>query len=61
MTASLPSQQLGPLPVPLTAAGAPIYSSSDVLLPAAGLWTFAIDVQSSDFDAITTTTQIAIS
>lgn len=61
VAASLPSQQLGPLPVPLTAAGALTYSSSDVLLPAAGLWTFAIDVQSSDFDAITTTTQIAIS
>lgn len=61
VTASLPSAQLGPLPVPLTAAGALTYHSTGVLLPAAGLWTFAIEVQSSEFHAITTSTQIAIS
>jgi len=57
----LPSKQLGPLPVPLTTTDPLTYQASSVLLPAAGLWTFAIDVQTSDFDATTTTTQITIS
>ncbi len=60
VTASLPAAQLGPLPVPLTATGPLSYRADGLLLPVAGRWTFTIDVQTLEFDAITTTAQIDI-
>jgi copper transport protein len=53
--ASLPARQLGPIPVPLQASGPKIYTASGVNLPSAGDWQIAIRVQTSAFDATTTT------
>jgi copper transport protein len=61
VTASLTSQQLGPLPVPLVRSGPSTYHADDVLLPAAGQWTFTIAVRASEFDAVTTNVPISIS
>ena len=60
-TAALASQQLGPLPVPLHQTGALTYHADGVLLPEPGQWTFTIIVRASEFDAVTTSVQIAIS
>jgi copper transport protein len=51
VTAALPREQLGPITVPL---GRP------VTLPAAGAWTFAIVVQTDEFDATAATVTIHI-
>ena len=61
VTAALPARQLGPLPVPLIAAGPLTYRATGFLLPTAGEWTFAIVVQTSEFDAVTTTVTLAVS
>lgn len=60
LTATLPSRQLGPIPVPLTAAGADHYTSSTVNLPAAGDWTFHLVVTVSQFDATSTDVTITL-
>jgi copper transport protein len=52
-TASLPSKQLGPIPVKLEASGTEAYSGSGVLLPAAGDWQISVTVQTSEFDSTT--------
>jgi copper transport protein len=59
-TASLPAQELGPIPVPLTKVGPLTYTSAGVLLPAAGLWTVDLSVQSSTFDATTASVSIRL-
>ena len=52
-TASEPAAQLGPIPLPLTAAGDGVYEASDVTLPVQGTWVFALVVTTSTFDATT--------
>ena len=61
VTASLPIEQLGPLPVPLHQRSPRQFHADGVLLPAAGTWIFTITVQSSEFDAITTTVDLPVS
>jgi copper transport protein len=52
-TASLPSKQLGPIPLGLTANGTNIYGASGVNLPSAGRWDFHLVVTTSQFSATT--------
>lgn len=52
-TASLPSKQLGPIPLGLTANGTNIYAASGVQLPAAGTWVIELVVTTSEFAATT--------
>ena len=52
-TASLPSKQLGPIPLGLTANGTNIFGASGVQLPSAGTWTFELVVTTSEFAATT--------
>jgi copper transport protein len=52
-TASLPSKSLGPIKIPLQAAGPKSYSATGVLLPSAGDWQFDVTVQTSQFDSTT--------
>ncbi len=59
-TASLPAQQLGPLPIPLRPSGPLAYQAYEVLLPGTGLWTFSVAVRATEFDAVTTTVRINI-
>ena len=61
VSATLPAQELGPLPVPLTRKAPSQYESQGLLLPSAGRWTFEILVQTSEFDATTADVQIPIS
>ncbi|MCW2497116.1 copper resistance protein CopC [Jatrophihabitans sp.] len=51
-TASNPAQQLGPIPIRLTAQGRNEYSSSVVNLPVAGTWVIDLVVTESKFDAV---------
>jgi copper transport protein len=60
-TASLPAQKLGPIPVKLQAAGSGSYTSTDVLLPAAGLWELSLTVQTSEFDSTVSVARVRIS
>lgn len=57
-SAALPARQLGPIDIGLRRTGALTYTATDVLLPAAGIWTIALDVQSSEFDATTTSVTV---
>ncbi|MGI8667734.1 MAG: copper resistance CopC/CopD family protein, partial [Jatrophihabitans sp.] len=59
-TASLPAKQLGPIPIPLQAAGPASYSGSGVLLPSAGTWQITITVQTSEFDSTTAVAQLRL-
>jgi copper transport protein len=52
-TASLPSKQLGPIPLGLTANGTNIYGASGVQLPASGKWVIALVVTTAEFSATT--------
>ncbi|MDT4937718.1 MAG: copper transport protein [Pseudonocardiales bacterium] len=52
-TAYLPSKQLGPIPIGLTANGTNIYGASGIELPSAGSWDFRLVVTTSEFDATT--------
>jgi copper transport protein len=60
-TASLPAKQLGPIPVPLQAAGAGSYTSTGVLLPAAGVWELRLTVRTSEFDSTVAVAKIELS
>ena len=59
-TAALPAQELGPISVPLTRIGPLTYTAAGVLLPAAGLWTVDLTVQTSTFDATTASVVIRL-
>jgi copper transport protein len=52
-TAALPKQQIGPIPLGLTAEGSNLYGASGVTLPAAGNWVFALVVRTDEFTATT--------
>lgn len=60
-TASLPSQQLGPIPVALQATGPGSYASTEVLLPAAGVWELSLTVQTSEFDSTAAVARVKVS
>jgi copper transport protein len=60
-TASLPAQKLGPIPVKLQAAGPGSYTSTDVLLPAAGVWELSLTVQTSEFDSTVAVARVKVS
>lgn len=60
-TASLPSKELGPIPIPLKAAGTLEYTASGVLLPVAGKWQVTLTVQTSEFDSTTAVATLKVS
>jgi len=60
-TAGLPAQKLGPIPVPLQAAGPGSYTSSGVLLPVAGTWELTLTVQTSEFDSTVAIARVKVS
>lgn len=60
-TASLPSKELGPIPIPLKAAGPLEYTASGVLLPVAGSWQVTLTVQTSEFDSTTAVATLKVS
>jgi copper transport protein len=57
-TATLPAQQLGPIPLALSANGTNLYGSSGIDLPAAGNWMINLVITTSQFDATTTSVTI---
>lgn len=59
-TASLPAKQLGPIPVTLQAAGPGTYTSTGVLLPAAGVWELRLTVRTSEFDSTVAVAKIEL-
>lgn len=60
-TASLPSKELGPIPIPLKATGSLEYTASGVLLPVAGSWQVTLTVQTSEFDSTTAVATLKVS
>jgi len=50
LTASLPVEQLGPLPVTLTKAGTGVYRASGASFQRSGTWELVLRVQRSEFD-----------
>lgn len=60
-TASLPSKELGPIPIPLRAAGSMDYTASGVLLPVAGSWQVTLTVQTSEFDSTSAVATLKVS
>jgi copper transport protein len=50
LTAALPAEQLGPLPVGLTKAGTGVYRAQAASLPRSGTWELVLRVQASEFD-----------
>ncbi len=61
LNAALPAKQLGPIPVKLAGTDGRNYTASNVLLPAAGKWSFTLDIRTSEFDAVTADTSIHLS
>ena len=61
VTAALPSAQLGPIPLRLSANGPHQYSASGVVLPRAGRWVFTVVDTVSEFDAVTTAITLPLS
>ena len=61
LNAALPAKQLGPIPVKLSGTDGRNYTASNVLLPAAGRWTFTLNLRTSEFDAVTADTSIHLS
>jgi len=59
-TASLPEQQLGPIPVALKASGPGNYTSAVVSLPVAGTWEVNLTVQTSEFDSTVAVARIKV-
>ena len=60
-TASLPAEKLGPIPVTLQPSGDGSYTSTDVLLPVAGLWELALTVRTSEFDSTVAVAKVKVS
>lgn len=50
MTAALPAEQIGPLPVTLNRTGTGVYTSPAASLPRPGTWELVLRVQLSEFD-----------
>lgn len=62
LAATLPSQDLGPQPIALSAdvGGGGSYTAENVPLAAAGRWTFTVTVRTGEFDAVTADVQLVI-
>jgi copper transport protein len=60
VTASLPSQSIGPIPIPVSSLGRQNFGSVPTDLPGAGIWQFTVNVQTSDFDVVTATVSITL-
>jgi copper transport protein len=58
-TASLPSKDLGPITIPLTATSTG-YSASSVLFPSAGSWTLTFTSTTSEFDSTVADVVVAL-
>ena len=50
LTAALPAEQIGPLPVPLNRTGTGRYETAAASLPRPGTWELVLRVQKSEFD-----------
>jgi len=50
LTAELPAEQIGPLPVSLARTGTGVYAAPAVSLARPGTWELVIRVQASEFD-----------
>ena len=50
LTAALPAEQIGPLPVPLNRTGTGRYETTSASLPRPGTWELVLRVQKSEFD-----------
>ena len=50
LTAALPAEQIGPLPVPLNRTGTGRYETTAASLPRPGTWELVLRVQKSEFD-----------
>jgi copper transport protein len=61
VTASLPSEDLGPLDIETFPAGPNHVVATDVNLPVAGLWTFDVTARFGEFDQVVFTVQIPVS
>jgi copper transport protein len=61
LTAALPAKRLGPITIPVSAGSGQNYTADNLLLPAAGKWTFQLTVRTSQFDAVTAATSIHLS
>ena len=59
VTLTEPSQQIGPLPVQLSAAG-PGHYVIDPDIPSAGTWTLAVSVRLDEFTAVTASTSFPV-
>jgi copper transport protein len=60
-SASLPSRQLGPIPMALQAIGPKTYTASDVVLPSPGRWEISVTVKTSEFDSTTAVARLPVS
>jgi len=60
LTATLPSQDLGPQAIALTDEGGGRYSAAQVPLAAAGTWTFSVTVRTGEFDAVAADLRLVI-
>ena len=59
--ATQPNAQLGPIPLHLVRAGPSYYTAAGLNLPVSGTWVITVDVQFSQFDAITTDLKVTLS
>jgi copper transport protein len=50
LTAALPAEQIGPLPLPLVKVGTGHYQSTTASLPRPGTWNLVVRVRTSEFD-----------
>jgi copper transport protein len=50
LSAALPAEQIGPLPLSVTKVGAGHYQSAGVSLPRPGTWKLTVRVRTSEFD-----------
>ena len=60
LTATLPSQDLGPQAIALTDEGGGRYTAAQVPLAAAGTWTFSVTVRTGEFDAVAADLRLVI-
>jgi copper transport protein len=60
VTASLPAQDIGPLPIPVVPAGPGHVTATAANLPLAGTWTFSVVARYSEFDQVTFTGDLEV-
>ena len=60
VTATLPSQQIGPLDIPVEPAGPGHVIATDAVFPLAGTWTITVTARFGEFDQTVFTAEIPI-